>query len=403
MVVNYIDPNVYPYVMTREEYILLYERYLDGKCSVEELETLENYKDDFSIDTISYWHAEKMGNEEVFKKNSLVKIRQQININKAKVIRFSWKKYAVACVALLVLFSISVRLYQTGRDTEVERTIVTTKRLERKNVLAPLLTLSDGEQISLSDSTIGSIYTEGGELITRQAHKELVYTEMSDEVGAMRYNTLSVPQGMSYKVVLSDGSIVWLNAGSVLKYPVVFASSERKVELSGEAYFDVERNELKPFRVIVNESEVEVLGTAFNVNGYDKDITRTTLVEGSVKLKGVRSKVILKPGQMGIDTKSSTIELKKVNVESVIDWKNGLFTFDDENLESILEKVSRWYGVEVEYVGKVSSDYLYYGRLERTVAIEEILKSIELTGKTKFEIITDKASGKERRIIVTTK
>ncbi|TDQ75996.1 FecR family protein [Sphingobacterium yanglingense] len=384
--------------MTREEYILLYEKYVDGRCTVEEIKILENYKDDFSIDTVYYWDEAKLGNEELFKRKALSRVQQQIK--QSKIVRFNWKKYAAACAVFVVISSISVFLYNTNQDIELKPVAIKKESTEPPSNM-PVLTLDDGKKISLTDSSIDLVYNETGGVISKPEGNELVYAEMSGRDNGIKYNTLSVPKGMSYKVALSDGSTVWLNAGSTLRYPVVFASFERKVELYGEAYFEVEKNETKPFKVIVNKSEVEVLGTIFNINAYHKEVTRTTLLEGSVRLKGERSQVILKPGQMGVDSGAGTIALRKANVESITDWKNGLFMFDDENLESILEKVAQWYGVEIQYIGKASSDYLYYGRLERTVPLEEILKSIQLTGKAKFEIVTDKMSGKERRVIVT--
>ncbi len=388
--------------MTREEYILLYEKYLNGKCSNEELQFLENYNDNFSIDTVSYWDTARMGDEEAFKKKALLKIESQIN--KDKVVGFRWKRY-VSVAAVLAIISSVLLLYKYIQDDKDSSKIIVAKKKEKlieQTESIPILTLNDGEKISLGDSSVDAIYTEKGGMISRKGNNEIVYTEASNVDKIPRYNTLEVPKGMSYKIVLADGSIVWLNAGSVLKFPVAFVGKERKVELLGEAYFDIAKDKLKPFKVIANKSEIEVLGTEFNVNAYQKDITRTTLIEGVVKLNGAKSKAVLKPGQMGIDTKTGSIELKKANIESIIDWKEGLFIFNDENLETILEKVSKWYGVEIEYKGETPSDYLYYGKLERTVTLDELLKSIELTGKVKFETVQEAVQGKERRIIVTT-
>ena len=202
---------------------------------------------------------------------------------------------------------------------------------------------------------------------------------------------LWLPPGQQYEVVLPDGTHVWLNAASSIKFPTAFTGAVRKVELMGESYFEVAKNRVMPFIVSVNQTEIEVLGTHFNVMGYaEEGSTNTTLLEGSVKIrKGGSSKTII-PGQQARVT--NNIQVAEVNTDEVIAWKNGKFSFNDEDIHSIMNQIVRWYDLEVVYMPGVTNQK-FGGEISRYKNVNEILKKLELTQTIHF-----KQEG--RRIIV---
>jgi len=201
------------------------------------------------------------------------------------------------------------------------------------------------------------------------------------------FNTISTPVGGQYTVVLPDGSKVWLNAASSLKFPTAFTGTERRVELTGEGYFEVAKNKHMPFKVNFNREEVEVLGTHFNISAYpDEAVTRTTLLEGSVRISKNNIKKILVPGQQAISSmQTGGFNIAEVNTDEAIAWKNGLFLFHNENIRSIMKKIARWYNVDVNYQGSFTNQE-YGGRISQSKNLSEILKNLELTGTIHFKI-----------------
>ena len=203
----------------------------------------------------------------------------------------------------------------------------------------------------------------------------------------MSYNVLSTPRGGQYRLVLPDGSQVWLNAASSIRYPTAFTGTERKVEVSGEVYFEVTKNAAMPFRVVVNRRkgepdpmEIEVLGTQFNVNAYtDEDVIRTTLLEGAVKVKKGVKGGILQPGQQAQCKEDGEMRwVPDADVEKVVAWKNGVFEFRDENLQAVMRQISRWYDVEVVYEGAIPTDG-FTGRFSRNTSLSGVLSILRLS------------------------
>lgn len=255
-----------------------------------------------------------------------------------------------------------------------------------------ILTLADGKTITLNEAANGELVKAEGIVIRKTGQGQLVYEVAGNDAGAATdtYNTISTPKGGTYQVILPDGTKVWLNAASTLKFPTSFvALNERKVELSGEAYFEVTKDIRQPFKVLTTKQEVQVLGTHFNISSYaDESIVKTTLLEGSVKVKnllGVKeANVILKPGQQAI-VNEGEIKVTKADVDEVLAWKNGVFVFNDEPLESIMKKVSRWYDVEVVYEG-VDKNKLFGGSVSRFDNVSKVLRQLELTGGVHFKV-----------------
>ncbi|MGV3509862.1 MAG: FecR family protein, partial [Sphingobacteriaceae bacterium] len=216
--------------------------------------------------------------------------------------------------------------------------------------------------------------------IIKSDNGQLQYLSLnSDNKQEVLYNTLSIPRGGQYKVVLPDGTQVWLNAASSLKYPTAFNGNERVVQLEGEAYFEVAKNAAQPFRVEVKDVKVTVLGTHFNINGYtDEAHIKTTLLEGSVKISKGPVQQLLHPGEQAITGKSSTIEVVKANSDEVLAWKNGYFNFHRSNLQEVMRQLSRWYDVDIKYEGKVP-DREFGGEISRNSKASEVLKILELS------------------------
>ena len=254
------------------------------------------------------------------------------------------------------------------------------------------LTLADGKKILLTNATNGMLAEEGGVKITKTADGQLVYTiadEGKQSVG--KYNRIETPVGGQYELQLPDGTRVWLNAASSLKYPASFSSlKQRSVELTGEAYFEVAKDKTKPFLVKSKGQEVEVLGTHFDVNAYpDEQSIRTTLIEGSVKLNG---QLTLKPGQQSV-LNDGKFNVKEVNANDAADWKNGEFVFNNEPLTSILKKAARWYGVEIVYTNELARIPTFTGSVSRSENISSVLNMLEETSNVRFSI-----AGKQIRV-----
>jgi transmembrane sensor len=292
-------------------------------------------------------------------------------------------RWAAAAV-VFVVFSFTTYISLTKKREHVFATDV----LPGKN--KAVLTLADGKKISLSDAMNGDIAKEAGFSITKTADGQLVYNVAeSKNIEDTRLNTISTPNGGEWQIRLPDGSIVWLNAASSIQYSLnIGTAKQRVVKLDGEAYFEVAKNKEHPFIVETDKQSVEVLGTHFNINSYhDEIVTKTTLLEGSVSVSHniTNQNEILKPGEQSIVSVSG-IDVKSVDVDEAIAWKNGYFMFNNEKQESILRKVARWYNVEIEYADPAAKDVMYYGTVSRFEKISKVLTKFEQTGEVRFDI-----------------
>ncbi|WP_342644924.1 FecR domain-containing protein [Mucilaginibacter sp. CSA2-8R] len=263
-----------------------------------------------------------------------------------------------------------------------------TKLIARQQKIVPgtnkgYLQLASGRRIVLNQAANGLLAVEGNIRIYKTGDGQLKYIQKgrSKQHGA---NVLMTPHGGQYQVTLVDGTHVWLNAASSIRIPLSFNPQERRIDLTGEGYFEVTKNKHKPFTVCVDRMEVKVLGTHFNVCAYaDEPSINTTLLEGSVKVyKNGKCKMIV-PGQQARVT--DDIKVCSVNVQDVVEWKNGNFSFSHEDIQSIMRKLSRWYDVEVSYVGKPTHEG-FVGMLPRSSEISEVLNMLELTKVVHFKI-----------------
>ncbi|RXF68839.1 FecR family protein [Arcticibacter tournemirensis] len=301
------------------------------------------------------------------------------------------KMLRYAAIIAFALVSVTLTVYQfkqKGHHSEGSSQLV-------HNDIAPggnkaVLTLADGTKIVLDEAKNGRLAQQQNVVITKAKDGQLIYdlSQSGDRTsGEATYNTIATPQGGQYQLILPDGTNVWLNSTSSLKFPAVFKGNERRVELSGEAYFEVAKDKAKPFYVSAKDMEVKVLGTHFNIAAYsDEDNVRATLLEGSVKVNRGTMESLILPGQEALATSGQKgFTVRQADTEKAVAWKNGYFLFRDESIESLMTTISRWYDMDVYYDGEMQ-DKIYGGKFSKTSNLSELLKSLELTGTIKFKV-----------------
>ncbi|NQX37288.1 FecR protein [Pedobacter steynii] len=330
-----------------------------------------------------------VNNEDWHKSRMFKKIQQEIRPKRSFLIR-----YRIAIAAIL-LISLSCGIYFYHYSSTIQdrpKDLVNNDILPGTN--KAFLTLADGTRLSLTDSKSGKLAEQAGVKITKGKNAQLIYTVLPSAGTKVEYNTISTPRAGQYQVNLPDGTQVWLNAASSLRFPTNFsAARERRVELIGEAYFEVAKDPEKAFKVSSAGQEVTVFGTHFNINSYpDEQNTYTTLLEGSVSVNGTR----LKPEQQSI-LNGKNIKVVPADLESVMAWKMGYFRFDDESLESIMKKVSRWYDVEVEFQEPDLKELEFGGIVSRSEKVSKVLRMLELTTMRSFKLEGNKIIIKQKK------
>jgi len=373
----------------------LLEKYKSGKCSPEEKLLLQKWFHHLHENELTeLTEADLRAAKKEFRKV----IASEISISGKDSL---WPRI-ISAAAIIIIISVGALFYMDYlKKSEAKHAV-----LEAKSDISPggniaTLTLADGRKISLTDAKNGQLAEQSGIKISKTADGQLVYniTNAENSSQSLSYNTIETPPGGQYQVILPDGSKVWLNSASSLRYPVRFTGNERKVEISGEAYFEVAHNSKMPFRVINSSQIVEVLGTHFNIMAYpDESSTNTTLLEGSVRIIKENKSKIISPGQQ-TRVKNGDIDVASVDVTQVTAWKEGYFMFKNEDIQSIMRQISRWYNLEVKYQGDIP-EKVFGGKISRTRNVSEVLEILESTGSIHFKIIPGNAYGKERRIIV---
>lgn len=334
--------------------------------------------------------------EEIDAEHALLQFRERIKetqkIKAVKIISY-WPRIAAAAIFIIIG---AFFFYFTKINVGNEDTISYQEDIKPGKNKA-LLILASGKTINLSEAKTGVVidsrkiaYNDGTEINSASINRT---SETEGFKNASQFNRLSTPHGGQYQIVLADGTRVWLNAASSLKFPSAFKSDIRNVELMGEAYFEVAKSKI-PFVVVANNQEVEVLGTHFNINSYaDERYIKTTLIEGLVRVSLLDSKlsrsavnpVKLYPGQQSVNY-GIDLKVLEVQTESVVDWKNGDFIFKKENLSQIMRKVARWYDVKVVYDNNIDLNQTFSGQVSRSKNISEILRGLQSTGRIKFKI-----------------
>lgn len=307
--------------------------------------------------------------------------------------------YSIKIAAALIGVFVAVGIFIYSQRQEVKTENAMSLQDISPSLNKATLLLSDGSMVSLDDLNVGDAFQDEYTWISKSENGQIEYFASNDEAGIDFFNEMHTAEGAQYLVVLPDGSKVWLNAASQLRYPIQFDKNERMVELRGEAYFEVAKQAI-PFYVKTDQQEIKVLGTSFNVKAYEnEDNTKTTLLEGSVKiisnpLQNERSAVelFLSPGDQAIISQDEESKILTVNPSQSIAWRNGLFSFQGEDLKSVMREFSRWYGVEVKFEGEVPDTKLW-GQVYRNVNASQALKVLEYFGLS-FKIIADKGVSK---------
>jgi len=323
--------------------------------------------------------------------NALLKVKGRIHgVPKVLKMRSSKQQWLYASVAaVLLLISVGI-WFVVGKKTDDEELRYATANISPGRNVATL-TLSNGKKITLDSIASGRFAEQSGISISKTKDGNLVYQITDQPTGRSndQFNSIETPKGGTYQIHLPDGTKVWLNAASSLRFPVHFSQKERRVELTGEGYFEVAKDKARPFLVKNETQETKVLGTHFNINGYsDNTFVQTTLIEGSVQVSSFpeashAEHVVLKPGQQS-ELNSGKLMVKPANLQEVMAWKNGNFLFDAMELSNILKQLNRWYNISVDYSGV--PDLRLTGYISRNESLYRVLHMLEITANVKFKV-----------------
>ncbi len=295
--------------------------------------------------------------------------------------RWGW---AAACVLL-----VASALYIFNRKELVATPEVAVKADIPQAGDGAILTLADGSKVVLDADKKGMLADQYGAKLSLD-EQGLSYSATGESAGAVAYNTIATPYGKKFQAVLPDGSKIWMNAGSSVRFPTVFNGDSRTVEINGEVYFEVAKREKQPFNVLANGVKVQVLGTHFNVKHYNGEPAMVTLLEGAVKVDAGNNGLLLSPGKQALFAGNKLSLEEAVNLEEVMAWKNGNFIFNGADLRTIMKQVQRWYDAEVVFENEVKDTYTV--SLSRDVPVSQLLNYLELSGGVKFKVENKKIS-----------
>ncbi|MDR6567296.1 FecR family protein [Chitinophaga ginsengisegetis] len=358
----------------------LIQRYLKGNASPEEVEALHEWYDSFDDSEVPL-PVELGEDRRMLEQRLLNRLKPVMQPPKVKRIPF-WRYAAAAALLALVAVAGKIgwqhRYPSPQKNIMADNTAATDKPPANKKAM---LTLADGSTITLDDAANGALGKQGGANIIKKEKGQLAY-QAADANGAVVYNTLTVPRGGQYQLVLPDGTNVWLNSATSLRYPTSFRGAERKVILQGQAYFEIAANATQPFKVQANEMEVVVLGTRFDMMAYaDEPTINATLMDGKIKVQDK----ILRPGQQAVLALSGhQLTVRDADVNKIMAWKNGLFVFNNMDLPTILREIARWYDVEIVYQSAPGKE-LYGGGISRNLNLSAVLHVLEENGTNHFK------------------
>lgn len=313
------------------------------------------------------------------------KVNHEKRSKVVSLINKRWFRYAASIVLVSGLAAIAFFWNANKNSQEISKTDQAIPAEIFPGGEKALLTLADGRIIELDSATNGKLADQGGVRVVKLANGQIAYDLHGLPPGEVLWNTMSTPTGGQYGLVLPDGSKVWLNAASSITFPTVFHANERRVKISGEAYFEVAKNKQQPFFVDVNGQSVEVLGTSFNINSYkEENVIKTALVTGSVKVIKGKKEYILTPGYEAIVDGTENILVQQANLDQVLAWKNGLFNFNGLELPVVMRQLERWYDVKVKYPDNIPK-ILFRGKIYRTAQLSEALEIFKMLG-VKFRL-----------------
>ena len=390
--------------MDKEQFQRLAEKISSGVATEKEVARYNYYYNFFQEESV--WDENLLGSKEEIEEALHSRIIEKLPSYPTKVKRFPYLKIAAA-IAVIVSSILFLSKYEPNKPAPV----YTKQNIPVQQDVDPgtdkaVLTLSDGTIIQLDEIENGVVANQAGTQISKEENGQIAYSSVSNTSGKNAngevFNTIHIPRAGQYQLTLPDGTKVWLNSSSTLKYPVSFVKNTRVVELDGEAYFEVatlystmDHKQKRPFIVKTSKQQIEVLGTHFNVNAYDNEnVLKTTLIEGSVRVSPIGSGVgkILQPGQQALLTKEGNLRLASdIDTEEVIAWKDGMFYFNNTDLSVILRQLSRWYDVDIDI--QAIPRKKFNGILPRSVKLSQVLQMMEKTSGLKFAI-------QERRIFM---
>lgn len=376
-----------PIYRSMEDAKKILSRYRKGACTAEELELLLHWFDEAGADVTRQFSEEEIrALQQAFRDKFRLQQRRSLPRR-----RRAWIAASAAAVLLLVgisliFFPSSDTAFWFASSSDVEDIVPGGHKA--------ILTLGDGKQIVLDNEDTGPVASDGT-LLVKQVEAGLLVYDFADDISEsdqVVYNTIQTPPGGTYRVMLPDGTIVWLNNLTTLRYPVHVRDQPRIVELlEGEAFFQVSHQQTdglaQSFSVRTGDEVVEVLGTEFNISAYPGEPRRTTLIKGSIQIGqlGSATKFAMHPGQQAVFS-NGVPEIRNIDSEAVYAWKEGYFLFDDETLENIMKKVARWYDVEIQYAADVDRQGKFWGSVSKFENVKILLEKLELTGAVRFEI-----------------
>ncbi|MFN3667471.1 MAG: FecR family protein [Sediminibacterium sp.] len=381
----------------------LIHKYELGQLSEAEKEVLDNWYHGFDDQQTTATYDELM-DEEILANRIEARLQESLLADEMKAESETKRRNRnwriPAAVALIIILLSAGIYYFIQADIQPQPQPLVLKATVPVNDVAPggnkaTLTLDDGSVIVLDSANNGVLGNQGLTQVKKLDNGLVAYQtkngEMPANVDKIYYNTISTPRGGEYQITLADGTKVWLNAASSIRFPTAFRGTDRQVQITGEVYFEVAHNAAKPFKVTAGRSSIEVLGTHFNVNAYEDEVqVRTSLIEGSVKVfatdeKDQQQMKILQPGQQARMNKKGRINVvNNIDTEEVMAWKNGLFVFKSTDLSSIMRQLSRWYDVDIHYKTNVGMQFT--GQITRNNNVSKVLEMLELTGEVKFKV-----------------
>ncbi len=373
--------------MSKRSLSRLIDRYLAGKATPQEESLLTGLYE--SMQQEQHWDEGVLGNAADVEAAVFTRLQQAIESKKkekAMVKRMPRNRVVSVAAAILLLTITGVVIFMYSPRKSREQI---TGSVPVENDLAPggnraILKLANGQTILLDSAANGLLASEGSTSVLKTGDGQLVYDNTGAGDDAVVWNTLTIPRGGTYAITLADGTRVWLNAGSSLQYPALFKGSERRVILTGEAYFDVVHNSSQPFVVNAAHLQVKDLGTAFNINAYDDEpAIDVTLVSGLAQVINNGKATDLQPGMQARTTGNIT-RAGSADVEVVTAWKEDKFSFRNAGIQSIMRQVARWYDVEVEIKGTINNKF--NGAIYRSTKASNVFKILEETGNVKFII-----------------
>lgn len=380
-------------MISKDEFLALYEKYMSGQCTDAEKRLLETYRDEMLL-ADEGWEDEEVHEADMRARiwQRLSESRQVVPISKYKIYKSRWLQVA----AVLLVASMAGVLFIPFKKRATDDQKLT--GAARQKPIVPgankaYLTLANGTNIVLDDAKTGALTNQSGVKVSKTGNGVIVYefiksTKDNAQNAAPQFNTITTPRGGQYQVMLADGTHVWLNAASSIRFPQSFNGPQRLVELSGEAYFEVAKDKRHPFIVQANGTKVQVFGTHFNVNAYpDNNNVTATLLEGSVQMSNNGQATMLVPGEQGVSTRTGgAINVSRADIQQVIAWKNGYFVFHDLSIVEVMKQVSRWYDVDIEYQDEGVKNNEFGGAISRYKSITELLDNMQLTRSIHYRI-----------------